>query len=68
MLIIKNAFLLNLFLFISYNKNISESGMRLACDYLSRLIHLKKFGLAIKYGRYIYQKSEIIKKNSYYFF
>ena len=41
-------FYIYLFLFISDNKNISESGMRLACDYLSRLIHLKKFGLAIK--------------------
>ena len=66
--IIRDVFLLNLIFFVRRNDNISESGMRLACDYLSRLIHLKKFGLAIKYGRYIYQKSEIIKKNSYYIF
>ena len=41
-------FYFNLFLFISYNNNISENGMKLAFEYLSRLIHLKKFGLAIK--------------------
>ena len=41
-------FYINLFLFISDNKNISESGMRLAFEYLYRLIHLKKLELSIK--------------------